>query len=101
MLRSIVISPDEDLANALEDLLGEVGHVGVARRLDRYPVGIDLTRLLRAHAPQVVFLSIEQFPKAIECIAGIESSVPGIQVVVISRQCDPQILLELMRIGVR
>ena len=101
MLRGMVISPDEDLSNALDDLLGEVGHVGVARRLDRYPAGIELTRILRAHAPQVVFLSIEQLPKAIDCIAGIEASVPGIQVVVISRQCDPQILLELMRIGVR
>ena len=101
MLRGIVISPDQELSDQLEDLLTEVGHVGLVRKIEKYPAGIELSRFLRAHAPQVVFLSIENLPKAVDTIAGIEATVPGMQIVAISRNCDPQTLLELMRIGVR
>ena len=101
MLRGIVISPDQELSDQLEDLLTEVGHIGLVRKIEKYPAGIELTRFLRAHAPQVVFLSIENLAKAIDTVAGIEATVPGLQIVAISRNCDPQTLLELMRIGVR
>jgi len=101
MLRGIAISPDQELSDQLEDLLTEVGHIGLVRKIEKYPAGIELSRFLRAHAPQVVFLSIENLAKAVDTIAGIEATVPGMQIVAISRNCDPQTLLELMRIGVR
>src|SRR5258708_28817297 len=101
MLRGIAISPDQELSDQLEDLLTEVGHVGLVRKIEKYPAGIELSRFLRAHAPQVVFLIIENLAKAMDSIAGIEATVPGMQIVAISRNCDPQTLLELMRIGVR
>lgn len=101
MLRGIAISPDQELSDQLEDLLTEVGHIGLVRKIEKYPAGIELSRFLRANAPQVVFLSIENLAKAIDTVAGIEATVPGMQIVAISRNCDPQTLLELMRIGVR
>jgi pilus assembly protein CpaE len=101
MLRGIVISSDQELSDQLEDLLTEVGHIGLVRKIEKYPARIELTRFLRAHAPQVVFLSIENLAKAIDTVAGIEATVPGLQIVAVSRNCDPQTLLELMRVGVR
>ncbi len=101
MLRGIAISPDQELSDQLEDLLTEVGHIGLVRKIEKYPAGIELSRFLRAHAPQVIFLSIENLAKAVDTISGIEATVPGMQIVAISRSCDPQTLLELMRIGVR
>jgi pilus assembly protein CpaE len=101
MLRGIAISPDQELSDQLEDLLTEVGHIGLVRKIEKYPAGIELSRFLRAHAPQVIFLSIENLAKAMDTISGIEATVPGMQIVAISRNCDPQTLLELMRIGVR
>ncbi|MBM3792938.1 MAG: hypothetical protein FJW31_02510 [Acidobacteria bacterium] len=68
---------------------------------DRYPSGYDLERFLRANAPQIVFLSIEDLAKAKEMLRGIEETLPGCQVVAIDRACDPQVLLNLMQVGVR
>jgi len=101
MLRGIIISPDVDLGERLEALLNEIGVVGVIRTLDRYPNSLELVRFLRAHAPQVIFVSTESTSKALEVAREVEKNTPGVQLVAISRFCDPQILLEVMRAGIR
>ncbi|MCC6536971.1 MAG: hypothetical protein IT162_05445, partial [Bryobacterales bacterium] len=77
------------------------GRVGLMKLSDRYLTGYDLERFLRANAPQIVFLSIEDLVKAKEMLRGIEETLPGCQVVAIDRTCDPTVLLNLMQIGVR
>ena len=101
MLRGIIICPDADLSERLEALLTEIGIVSVTRTLDRYPNSLELIRFLRAHAPQVIFISTESTPKALEIAKDVEKNTPGVQVVAVSRFCDPQILLEVMRAGIR
>ncbi len=101
MLRAILICPDQELGNSLEEKLLEIGQVGIARRLDRYPTNLEMVRLIRALAPHVVFLSIESMSKAFDVLGAIEANAPGIQMVAVHRMCDPQILLELMRAGIR
>ncbi len=101
MLRGIIICPDVDLGERLEALLNEMGIVGVIRTLDRYPNSLELVRFLRAHAPQVIFVSTESTTKALEIAKEVEKNTPGVQLVAISRFCDPQILLEVMRAGIR
>ena len=101
MLRGIIICPDVDLGERLEALLNEMGIVGVIRTLDRYPNALELVRFLRAHAPQVIFVSTESTTKALEIAREVEKNTPGVQLVAISRFCDPQILLEVMRAGIR
>jgi len=64
MLRGIIICPDADLSERLESLLTEIGIVSVTRTLDRYPNSLELIRFLRAHAPQVIFISTESTTKA-------------------------------------
>jgi pilus assembly protein CpaE len=101
MLRGIIISPDRELAVQLDDLLSQVGIVGVLRKLDRYPSTLDLQRTLRAHAPQIVFLSLASVEHAITTAQAIESTSQGIQVITINQGTNPQALLELMRVGIR
>ena len=101
MLRGIIICPDVDLNERLEAILTEIGIVSVTRTLDRYPSGLELLRFLRAHAPQVVFVSTESTAKAMEIAREVEKNTPGVQIVAISRFVDPQILLEVMRAGIR
>jgi len=101
MLRGITICPDVDLAERLDSLLNDIGIVSITRTLDRYPNSLELVRFLRAHAPQVIFVSTESTTKAMEVAHEVEKNTPGVQIVAVSRFCDPQILLEVMRAGIR
>jgi pilus assembly protein CpaE len=101
MLRGILICPDLDLNERLESILRDIGVVSIMRTLDHYPNSLELLRFLRAHAPQVIFVSTESTIKALETAREVEKNTPGIQVVAVSRFCDPQILLEVMRAGIR
>jgi pilus assembly protein CpaE len=101
MLRGVIICGDQDLAMRLERSLADVGRVGVVRSVDHYPDLVELTRLLRAAAPDIVFLSTESMGRAAELVKQVESNAPGVQVIAISRASDPDVLLESMRAGIR
>lgn len=101
MLRAIIICPDVELNNRLEKSLSETGIVAVTRVMDRYPNALELVRFLRAHAPQVVFLSTQTLSRAGDVVREIEKHTPGVQVIAVGRVADPQLLLELMRSGIR
>ena len=101
MLRGLIISPDVDLAERLARGLAELGLVSVVRAFDHYPNAVELTRAIRATAPVVTFISVESMPKVLETQKMMESDAPGMQLIAISRECDPQILLESMRMGIR
>ena len=101
MLRSVIISPDVELAERLEELMTRAGRVGVAKTIDRYFGGHDLERFLRANAPQVIFIGTESLSSAIEVIGAAQTVFPNVQFVAIDRVADPNILLDLMRAGVR
>ena len=101
MLRGIIICPDIDLSERFQQLLAELGLVNVTRILDRYPNGLELLRYLRAHAPQVIFLSSESMNRAIDTVREVERNTPGVQIVALGRKCDQQVLLDLMRAGIR
>lgn len=85
----------------LERALTEVGRVGVVRTVDHYPDLVELTRLIRAAAPHILFVSTESMTRAAELVRQTESNAPGIQIIAISRASDPEVLLESMRAGIR
>ena len=101
MIRSIILCPDQGLAERLEAALNATGVVSVGRTLNQYPSAIELVRTLRAHAPDVLFLSFESVEKAHETIKLLETEAEGVQVVAIHRQCDATLLRETMRAGIR
>jgi len=101
MLRGIIICPDVDLNERFEALLNEIGVVSITRTIEKYPNMLELLRVVRAHAPHVLFISTESTNKALEIAREVEKNTPGVQIVAISRFMDPQILLEVMRAGIR
>ncbi len=101
MLRAIVVSPDRELSERLEDLFCQLGQIAITRSVDRYPTALDLTRIMRAHSPHVIFVGISDLNAALELVREVETSNPGVQFVAIHRICEPPVLLELMRAGVR
>lgn len=101
MLRGAIICPDQDLIAQLDQALLQLGRVGVVRAVDHYPDVVELTRMLRASAPQIVFVSVEAMASVTEIIRHIEAHAPGVQVIAISRKSDPEVLLEAMRAGMR
>lgn len=101
MLKGAIICPDEELSERLEELLTGTGAVSVIRTIPRYPNAHEFTRMLRANAPEVLFLSLESLARALEIVTTAEAQLPGIQFVAIGRSVDPPTLLEVMRSGVR
>ncbi len=103
MLRTMIISPVAEQAENLQKAMSEMARFAtVCRTLDRYPAAAtDVIRALRAHAPEVVFLSLEDFEKAQHTARILENEVAGLQIIAIHRYCDAAILRETMRAGLR
>ena len=101
MLRALIICPDAGLAQQLENALTVTNEVTIARTLTSYPSSLDLSRSLRTHAPEVVFVSFESPEKAQELIRSVESEAEGVQLVAVHSSVDARILRDTMRAGVR
>lgn len=102
MLRTIIISPDVGIADRLGETLTAFGDdIKICRTLEGYPSTIELSRTLRAHAPEVIFLSFENVPLALETVKFLETASAGLQIVAIHRICDANLLRETMRAGIR
>ena len=101
MLRAIIICPDTELNDRLSSQLSQLGNVTVTRVMDRYPDSQALLRMVRAHGPQIMFISAESVSKVSGIVRDVENNTPGIQIIAIGRSCDPQVLLEIMRAGIR
>jgi pilus assembly protein CpaE len=101
MIRAALICPDSFVCSSLEKALLEVGGVGILRVMERYPTQLELTRFVRAHAPQVIFLSFESQALATATREILEESFSGIQIIAVNRSSEPQLLLDVMRLGIR
>jgi pilus assembly protein CpaE len=102
VLRTIIVSPDVELARRLETALEPLdGQLAICKTLERYPPATDLIRTLRAHAPEVVFLSFQDVSRAADIVKFLENEAHGIQIVAIHHVCDAPLLRETMRAGVR
>jgi pilus assembly protein CpaE len=101
MLRGLVICPDSELAERLDQALSGIATVAIVRDLDRYPSELEFMRCVRANAPQVLFLSTESMPKAVELVHVVSREVPGLQIIAVGRTCESDVLLDVMRSGIR
>ena len=101
MLRALVLGGSAELAAELGRCLEASEQFAVLRTVERHPPLEEVNRLLRAYAPQAVFLGVDRLREAIELAAAIEEAVPGLPVVAFGSHAEPQTLLELMKAGVR
>jgi pilus assembly protein CpaE len=103
VLRTMIISPVSAQVAGLQKAMNELARFAtVCRTMDSYPAAAtDVIRALRAHAPQVVFLSLEDVEKAQQTARILENEVAGLQIIAIHSYCDAAILRETMRAGLR
>ncbi len=101
MFRSILICPDAELRRQCREELARTPIIELSREVDHYPEAMELVRILRAHAPQIVFLSVEQLSNALVVAGEMERSAPGSQIVGLGKNCEPAVLLQCMRAGIR
>jgi len=101
MIRAITIGADEELTAGLDVAFNQTGRFTLLRAVKDYPETATLERVLRAHAPQAVFLCIDKLEAAVGTKTAIEQTVPGVPVIALGREADQQILLELMKMGIR
>src|SRR5579864_9037938 len=98
MLRTIIIGPDAKQAQQLEKAICSLAHeVTVCRILLSYPDENELVRTLRAHAPEVIFISFEKADSAAKVVERVMQEVEGIQFVAYHKVCDAATLREIMR----
>ncbi|HXP84354.1 MAG TPA: cellulose synthase operon protein YhjQ/BcsQ [Bryobacteraceae bacterium] len=77
-MRAILICPNELLRKQFEEAVVD-STVRIARTLNSYPPSEDLRRVVRAWAPEIVFLDIENESMA-EAVAGqLEEEFPAVQ----------------------
>ena len=56
---------------------------------------------MRSYTPQVVLVSVEALGEAVAAAKGVEKHVPGVQVLALGQNPSSDVLLEMMRAGVR
>lgn len=101
MLRAAIICPDQDLGNQLERALLESRVSAVVLNINRYPDAVELERLLAERSCEAIFLSYES-PQRFGVVTSIlEKKAAGLPIAAVVNACEPAMLLELMRAGVR
>lgn len=101
MLRAIVICPDAELSSRLQRSVANLGEVTLCRAVTHYPDAVELVRTLRAHAPDVIFLSFENAEKATQIVRFMETEAKGVQTIAVDRNADAKNLRLIMRAGLR
>jgi pilus assembly protein CpaE len=101
LLRAVVICPDAELSSKLQRALTTLGEVTLCRSVTHYPDAVDLVRTLRAHAPDVIFLSFEGPEKATQIVRFLETEAKGVQTIAVDRSIDAKNLRIIMRTGLR
>jgi pilus assembly protein CpaE len=97
-LTAVIIAPQssEHVRSTLDRL-----NLRTSRIFTEYPPDDEVIRYVQLTGPSVVFLSTEDPSRAIALALAVDRSGVGTQVVAINRVCDPQVLVEIMRVGVR
>jgi len=100
MLRYALFAPDTDSRESLA--LGLESHPGLLlRAYDQYLSAEALLDYVRAHSPQILFYDISQGCEALIEAAELLRSSGHTHLVAVARDLDPEVLIELMNIGVR
>lgn len=101
ILKCIVIGPDRAQADQLNEALGQLGGTAVIKQLAQYPHEYELLRMVRAMAPQVVFLGLKDLERSFEIVRSLQAEFAGLQIVAFEDALDSSILMKLMQSGIR
>ncbi|HSR06799.1 MAG TPA: hypothetical protein VLM42_06590 [Bryobacteraceae bacterium] len=97
-MRAILICPNENLKREFEQAIAPHWMLNVSRTLDAYPSVEDLRRLVRAWAPEIVFLNIESTAMAEIISRALEAEFPAIQRVALHPSQDVSVLRQVLHL---
>jgi pilus assembly protein CpaE len=100
-MKGVIICPDGLLREEMEEAFRTLGVLVVARSVGHYPEPDELLRILRASAPQILFLSVENLDKATAVFRSAEAQLQGIQTIAMGNAADPVTLMAIMHSGIR
>ncbi len=101
MLRSIVINQNDARNRELAAALSEIPEIEVVRLLTAYPAVDELLRIIRVRGVDLVFLSVDDFSTAEILAASVDDLKPGLPIITVGGQGDPELASKLMRLGIR
>lgn len=97
-MRAILICPGEDLRKEFEQAIAPHWVLSISRTLDEYPTPEDLRRVVRAWAPEIVFLNIENLHMAELIARQLEAEFPAIQRVALHASQDVTVLRRVLQL---
>jgi Flp pilus assembly CpaE family ATPase len=100
-MRALLISPNDALRSGFMEAVTPFRRIALSKALDVYPPADALNRIVRAWAPEVVFLDIED-PGAAEVVSRqLESEFPTIQRVALHRSQEPAVFRRVLQLQMR
>jgi pilus assembly protein CpaE len=101
-MRVILVVPDPAINQDLLTALAAFPEIEIVRQVKSYPAPNDLLRIIRAHSPDCVFMSAENFAVFTALAAMVDQRMPGLPVVVLTHETNLlELVPKLMHLGVR
>src|SRR5579872_4643363 len=100
-LKSFLIARGDALRGELETLLPQIPSIEVVGTLKEYPSTDNLFRTVRVRKVDLLFLDLDDFPRAQEVLAFLAVSIPDLPIITLSTHKDETLLVKLMHFGVR
>lgn len=102
MVNLLVVCPDEALRIQIRAVLAESQQVSVRREIRELATPQQLVDVAEASAPDLVLVSIRgDLTTAEPALAALSRELPKLPVVTFGESATPELLLRLMRVGVR
>ncbi len=99
VIRVVLVDPNEESRQALQQLLGSMGSVWIVEVLSSYQVAAS--RIVEI-APDLCIVALDSEPgQAVELIASIVQALPNAVVLPASASCDSTLILKSIRAGAR
>ncbi len=100
MLRLLLICPDEKLRKQILEALHGIAGIELMQTLTEIPDAEEAIRLISARKIGLIVLQAETAP-AVQFAEYLDCNAPGIPAITVATNEDPELLLCLMRAGVR
>jgi pilus assembly protein CpaE len=100
-MRAFLISPVEAQRKQFEAVVAPHRILTLNKVLDHYPEGDTLSRLVRAWAPEVIFLSMQDGEAADTLSRQITEEFPSIQQIAIHSSQEPSVFRHVLRLRMR
>lgn len=101
ILKAATISSDRSTMAFLQTVLPDGAELELIRVIDHYPEEREVERFIQIYGPGLIFIDADPMAEALRVASALEKLNQGIQVIALHSTCEPQALLQLMRVGVR